>query len=96
MLSANTARQPDVKWFHALQQIAEAIGILNIRRMDEDAEQQPVRVHRDVPLAPLQPLRGIPTTWPPLSVVFTLWVSMIAAVGLGSRPAPSRSMTTKW
>ena len=32
--------EPDVKWFHALQQIAEAIGILNIRRMDEDAEQQ--------------------------------------------------------
>ena len=33
---------------------------------------------------------------PPLSVVFTLWVSMIAAEGLASRPAPSRSMTTKW
>src|SRR3954447_14919670 len=31
--------------------------------MDEDAEQQPVRVHRDVPLAPLQPFRRIPTTW---------------------------------
>src|SRR5215203_3863807 len=33
---------------------------------------------------------------PPLSVVFTLWVSMIAAEGLASRPAPSRSRTTKW
>ncbi len=34
---------------------------------------------------------------PPLSVVFTLWVSMIVAVGLASRPAPSRSMTTnRW
>src|SRR3954469_24737824 len=31
--------------------------------MDEDAEQQPVRVHRDVPLAPLKPFRRIPTTW---------------------------------
>src|SRR3954453_16766086 len=31
--------------------------------MDEDAEQQPVRVHRDGPLAPLQPFRRIPTTW---------------------------------
>jgi hypothetical protein len=33
---------------------------------------------------------------PPLSVVLTLWVSTIAAVGLASRPAPSRSMTTRW
>src|SRR4051812_25338005 len=33
---------------------------------------------------------------PPLSVVLTLWVSMIVAVGLASRPAPSRSRTTKW
>src|SRR3954471_23964320 len=51
----------DAIWFQALQQVAKAIGILNVGRMDEDAEQQPVRVHRDVPLAPLQPLRGIPT-----------------------------------
>src|SRR3954471_3538503 len=32
---------------------------------------------------------------PPLSVVLTLWVSMMAAVGLASRPAPWRNMTTK-
>jgi hypothetical protein len=34
---------------------------------------------------------------PPLSVVFTLRVSMTAAaVGLGSRPVPSRSMSARW
>ena len=37
------------------------VSVAAERRMDEDAEQQPVRVHRDVPLAPLQPLRAIPT-----------------------------------
>jgi hypothetical protein len=30
------------------------------------------------------------------SVVFTLWVSMIAALGLGSLPSRSRSITTRW
>jgi hypothetical protein len=43
--------EPDVEWFQALQQVAEAIGILNVGRMYEDTEQQPVRVHRDVLLA---------------------------------------------
>jgi hypothetical protein len=30
------------------------------------------------------------------SVVLTLWVSMIAALGLGSLPSRSRSITTRW
>src|SRR5918998_336037 len=47
-------------------------------------------------LRPLRRLAASQPRGPPLSVVFTLWVSMIAAVGLASRPAPSRSMTTKW
>jgi hypothetical protein len=46
-----------VERLHALQQIAETIGILDVGRMHEDAEQQSVRVHRDVALAPFQPLR---------------------------------------
>ena len=61
MISARHGPEPDVEWFQALQQVAQAIGILNVGRMDENAEQQPVRVHRDVPLAPFQPLRGVPT-----------------------------------
>ena len=31
-----------------------------------------------------------------LSVVLTLWVSRIVAVGLASRPSRSRSITTNW
>src|SRR5215213_9714960 len=47
-------------------------------------------------LRPFSRLAASQPRGPPLSVVFTLWVSMMAAVGLASRPAPSRSMTTKW
>jgi hypothetical protein len=64
--------------------------------MRDDAEQQTVRVDRDVALAALQPLGGIQPRGPPLSVVFTLWVSTTAAVELASRPAPLRSRTTRW
>jgi hypothetical protein len=99
MLSANTARSPGVERLHAPQQAPEAIRILDVGGMHDHAEQQPLRVHRDVALAPLQPLRRIPAARSPLSVVLTLWVSMVsmmAAVGLASRPSPPRSMTTRW
>ena len=86
----------------SFQQVTEAVGVLDVGRMHEDAEQQPVRVHRDVAhrsatrLDPFSRLAASQPRGPPLSVVFTLWVSMTAAVGLASRPAPSRSMTTRW
>src|ERR671911_1211161 len=47
-------------------------------------------------LRPFSRLAASQPRGPPLSVVFTLWVPTTAAVGLGSRPAPSRSMTTRW
>ena len=52
--------EPGVERLHALQQVAEAVGVLDVGPMHEDAEQQPVRVHRDVPLAPFQPLGRVP------------------------------------
>src|SRR2546423_80303 len=52
MISARHGPEPDVEWFQALQQVAQAIGILNV-----GARPCPP----DVPLAPLQPLRGIQT-----------------------------------
>ena len=47
-------------------------------------------------LAALEPLRRVPAARAPFSVVLTLWVSTMAAVGLASRLSPSRSMTTRW
>ena len=63
--------------------------------MDNDAEQQAGRVDRDVQLAAFDLLCRIPAARPPFSVVFTLWVSITVALGLGSRPSHSRSITTR-
>src|SRR4051812_20847618 len=88
--------KPGVERLHALEQVPEAIGILNVGRLHDHAQQPSLRVHRDMAPAPLQPLGGIPAARSPFSVVLTLWVSTMAAVGLASRPSPSRNMTTRW
>jgi hypothetical protein len=65
--------------------------------MDDRLHQQALRVDQDVPLLAFDPLarvksRRIERT-PPFSALLTLWLSMIAAVGLASRPASSRHWT---
>jgi hypothetical protein len=64
--------------------------------VDDHAQQEAGGVDRDVALPALDLLGGIVAARPPLSVVFTLWVSMMAALGLGSLPSRSRSITTRW
>ena len=74
--------------------------------MHDDTQQQPLRVHRDVVsgfglaeiagLRPMTVLAASQPRGPPASVVFTLWLSIMAAVGLGSCPVASRSRTTRW
>ena len=95
MLSANTGPEPAVERLQTRQQHPEAIGILDVSGVHHHAEQLTLRVHRDVALAPLQPLRRIPAAGSPFSVVLTLWVSMMTAVGLASRPSVSRSVMTR-
>jgi hypothetical protein len=75
-----------------LQQIPGAVGILNIGGVDDDAKQEAGGIDRDMALATLDLLGGIVAAWPPFSVVLTLWVSMMAAVGLASRPSVSRNV----
>ena len=58
-------------------------------------EAAPVRVHERTALTSL--VSSIVTAWPAASVVLTLWLSMIAAEGLASRPTGSRSaITSAW
>src|SRR3954469_23961713 len=100
--------QPRVEPLQAPEEIADPVRVLDVGGVDDDAEQQTRGVDRDVPLPapdllgrvpPVQPAAGRRTgsaARPPFSVVLTLWVSMIAAVGLGSRPPRSRSISTRW
>ena len=78
-----------------LQQIPGAVGVLDIGGMDKDTEQEAGGIDPDMALAALDLLGGIITARPPFSVVLTLWVSMITAVGLASRPSVSRSVMTR-
>ena len=74
-----------------------AVAILDVGRMHGDAQQQTERIDEDVPLAPCNLLARIVALRversPPFGAVLALWLSMIAAVGLASRPACSRTAT---
>jgi len=59
--------------------------------MHDDPQQQALGIDHDVPLASGQLLAPIVAARPPFSVVCTLWLSMIAARGVGSRPACRRT-----
>ena len=63
--------------------------------MNHHGQQQSHGVHHDVPLASGYPFASVVTPRPPFSVVFTDWLSMIAALGVASRPATSRTRTRK-
>ena len=51
----------------------------------------PRRIHYDVAFAPRYLLAGVVAPRPPFSVVFTDWLSMMAALGVASRPSLSRT-----
>ena len=71
-----------------------AVTILDVSRMDDRVQQKPLRIYKDMPLLSLDLLAGVIARRidldPPFSALFTLWLSMMAAVGLASRPAKSR------
>jgi hypothetical protein len=79
------------------QQRLGPIPVLHVGWMHTDREQQPEGVGQEVALAAQDLLaRIIPgrvERGPPLTPPFTLWLSMIAVVGLASRPACSRTST---
>jgi hypothetical protein len=63
--------------------------------MNHDTKQEAGGIDRDVTFAAFDPLGRIVAARSPFSVVFTLCVSMMVAVGLGSRPSCSRSVVTR-
>ena len=64
-----------------------SITVLDVCGVDHHCHQQTYGVNYDVALTPIDLLACIVATRPPFSVVFTDWLSMIAALGVGSRPS---------
>lgn len=81
---------------HAAEDQLRPVAIRDVRRVDDDGERQAERVYEDAAqrapaLAPAELLRPVVAAWPPFSVVFTLWESMIPALGCTSLPAAQRT-----
>ena len=55
------------------------------------ANSNPHGIYNDVSLSTVDLLASIIATRPPFSVVFTLWLSMIVALGVGFLPSASRT-----
>ncbi len=70
------------------------IAVLDVGGVDDRLPQQALGVDQDVALLALDLLARIKAgridATPPFSALLTLWLSMIATVGLASRPACSR------
>ena len=74
-----------------------AVAVLNIRAMHDGVHQQALRIDENMALLAFDLLARIVAVridaGPPFSALFTLWLSMMAAVGLASRLACSRHLT---
>jgi hypothetical protein len=79
------------------QQQHATIAVLHVGGGDQGVQQQPELVDQDMPFLALDQLAGVEAMrinrWPPFSALFTLWLSMMQAVGLASRVACSRHFT---
>jgi len=74
-----------------------AVAILDIGRVNDRMQHQSMGVDQDMTLLSLDLLACIEAMrvdrGPPFSALLTLWLSVMAAVGLVSRPACSRQAT---
>ncbi len=81
----------------APQQQDATVAILDIGAVDDRVEQQTQPIYKDVALLALDLLARIVARridpGPPFSALFTLWLSMMAALGLAWRSSCSRHAT---
>ena len=82
---------------HGRHDQCAAVTILDIGGMNDGMDQQALRIDENMPLLALDLLSRVVARRinrsPPFSALFTLWLSMTAAVGLASRPIASRHFT---
>lgn len=69
--------------------------IRNVGGMDQHVAEEALSIDQDVACAPIHLLRPVVAAALPFSVVFTLWLSMMPALGVGSRPARPRTPSCK-
>ena len=72
------------------------VAVLNVGGVHDGVHQQALRIDEDVTFLAFDLLAGViprRVMEPPFSALLTLWLSMIAAVGLASRAACSRHAT---
>ncbi len=76
---------------------ARSVAVLDVGGMNGDAQQEAERIDEDMALAALDLLARVVARRierePPFTAPLTLWLSMMAALGLASRPACSRVAT---
>jgi hypothetical protein len=73
------------------EELFATVMILDVGFMDQHACDQPRGIHEQMPLAPFHALAAIVAAPPPFWLVFTDWLSMMAALGVGSRPCFTRT-----
>ena len=73
------------------------VAILDIGGRNDGMQQQAERIDQNVPFLAFDQFPSIESMWvdfgPPFSALFTLWLSMMQAVGLASRSSSSRHLT---
>ena len=76
------------------QELEAAVAILNVGGGDDGVQEKALGIDQNVALLALDQLARIEAmriaAGPPFSALFTLWLSMMQAVGLASRSAFSR------
>lgn len=80
---------------HLPEDLAGAIPILDVRRMNHDRPDEAEGLDQQVPFSPLYALARIVAARPPFCVVFTDWLSRINALGGQFRPACWRTRFRK-
>jgi hypothetical protein len=62
---------------------------------DDNFEHQALRINQQVTLAAIDLLETVIAGDPPFSLVLTLWLSMIAPLGVAQRPTARRSFSRR-
>ena len=73
------------------EQVFATVVVLKTGLMHELVHDQAVGIHQDMALAAFDLLATVVAAPPPFWLVFTDWLSIIAALGVGSRPCFTRT-----